>query len=46
MSLDIPIIIEPAALNALLDEDELAVVDLGNPETYGYFGVTHHLSIG
>lgn len=34
MSLDIPIIIEPAALNALLDNDQLVVVDLGNPETY------------
>lgn len=34
MSLDIPVIIEPGALSALLDHDELAVVDLGRPETY------------
>lgn len=34
MSLDIPIIIEPSALNALLDREELAIIDLGRPETY------------
>lgn len=34
MSLDIPIIVEPAALNELLGDDRLVVVDLGKPETY------------
>ena len=34
MSLDIPIIIEPSALPALLERDDLVVVDLGKPETY------------
>lgn len=34
MSLEIPIIIEPAALNSLLGSEELVVVDLGKPETY------------
>lgn len=34
MSLDIPIVIEPEALNELLGSDELVVVDLSRPETY------------
>lgn len=34
MSLDIPIIVEPEDLEALLGSDELVVVDLGKPETY------------
>jgi len=34
MSLDIPIIIEPAALNQLLGRDGLAIVDLSKLETY------------
>ena len=34
MSLDIPIIIEPEALEGLLGHEELVVVDLGKPETY------------
>jgi len=31
MSLEIPIIIEPADLNAILGSEELVVVDLGKP---------------
>lgn len=34
MSLDIPLVVEPAALEPLLGSDELVVVDLGKPETY------------
>ncbi|MGA8260427.1 MAG: sulfurtransferase [Arenicellales bacterium] len=34
MSLDIPIVIEPTALQAFLGRDDLVVVDLGKPETY------------
>lgn len=34
MSPDIPIVIEPTALNAMLDHAGLRVIDLGRPETY------------
>lgn len=34
MSLNIPIVIEPSALNELLGSEELVIVDLGKPETY------------
>jgi thiosulfate/3-mercaptopyruvate sulfurtransferase len=34
MSLDIPLIIEPEALESLLGNEELVIVDLGRPETY------------
>jgi thiosulfate/3-mercaptopyruvate sulfurtransferase len=34
MSLDIPIVIEPSALNTLLGSDGLVIIDLGKPETY------------
>jgi len=34
MSLEIPILIEPAELEPLLGHDELVIVDVGRPETY------------